>query len=169
MQTTSGLPAINEALDSPSTIRIDASDMEMDGFIDDTFSEYRERSAVRTKPGGSLSFTAPDCGPRYLGFVIFDSLDSEEVEVWIDGVKRGTAVVDGNNQRERLFTLAEPYDFQGGGASSPSHPAIGGGDEWTDACQAGMGGRPRHRGATSKDWRGAVPDRVRGPVRRAAA
>jgi hypothetical protein len=46
--------------------------------------------------------------------VIFDSLDSEEVEVWIDGVKRGTAVVDGNNQRERLFTLAEPYDFQGG-------------------------------------------------------
>ena len=46
--------------------------------------------------------------------MIFDSLDAEKVEVWIDGVKRGTAVVDGNNQRERLFTLAEPYDFQGG-------------------------------------------------------
>ncbi len=114
MQTTSGLQSINEALDSLSTIRIDASDMEMDGFIDDTFSEYRERSAVRTEPGGSLSFTAPNCGPRYLGFVIFDSLDAEEVEVWIGGVKRGTAVVDGNNQRERLFTLAESYDFQGG-------------------------------------------------------
>ena len=114
MQTTSGLQAINAALDSPSTVRIDASDMEMDGFIDDTFSEYRERSAVRTEPGGSLSFTVPNCGARYLGFVIFDSLDAEEVEVWIDGVKRGTAVVDGNNQRERLFTLTAPYDFQGG-------------------------------------------------------
>ena len=114
MQTTSGLQAINEALDSASTIRIDASDMEMDGFIDDTFSEYRERSAVRTEPGGTLSFAAPESGPRYLGFVIFDSLDTEEVELWIDGVKRGTAVVDGNNQRERLFTLAEPYDFRGG-------------------------------------------------------
>ena len=114
MQTTSGLRTINEAFDSPSTIRIDASDMEMDGFIDDTFSEYRERSAVRTVPGGSLSFTAPECGRRHLGFVIFDSLDAEEVEVWIDGAKRGTAVVDGNNQRERLFTLTEPYHFHGG-------------------------------------------------------
>ena len=114
MQTTSGLQAINEALDSPSTIRIDASDMEMDGFIDDTFSEYRERSAVRTVPGGSLSFVAPECGRRYLGFVIFDSLDTEEVEVWIDGEKRSTAAVDGNNQRERLFTLTEAYEFHGG-------------------------------------------------------
>ncbi len=114
MQTTSGLQVINEALGSPSTIRIDASDMEMDGFIDDTFSEYRQRSAVRTVPGGSLFFTAPNCGPRYLGFVIFDSLDTEELEVWIDQVKRGKAVVDGNNQRERLFTLTEPCDFRGG-------------------------------------------------------
>ena len=114
MQTTSGLQAINAALDSTSTVRIEASDMEMDGFIDDTFSEYRERSALRTEPGGSLSFAAPNCGQRYLGFVIFDSLDAEEVEVWIDGVKRGTAVVDGNNQRERLFTLTAPHDFQGG-------------------------------------------------------
>ena len=126
MQITSGLQAINEALDSPSTIRIDASDMEMDGFIDDTFSEYRQRSAVRTEPGGSLSFTVPNCGPRYLGFVIFDSLDAEEVEVWIDGMKRGTAVVDGNNQRERLFTLTESYDFRGGEQVSlvtPQSPA----------------------------------------------
>ena len=114
MQTTSGLREINEALDSPSTIRIDASDMDMDGFIDDTFSEYRERSAVRTVAGGSLSFTAPECGRRYLGFVIFDSPDAEEVEVWIGGVECGTAVVDGNNQRERLFTLTEAYDFRGG-------------------------------------------------------
>ena len=114
MQTTSGLQAINEALDSPSTIRIDASQMEMDGFINDTFSEYRERSAVRTAPGGSLSFTAPDCGRRYVGFVIFDSLDTEEVGVWIDGVKRGTAVVNGNNQRERLFTLRDAHEFRGG-------------------------------------------------------
>ena len=114
MQTTSGLRAINEALDSASTIRVDASDMEMDGFVDDTFSEYRERSAVRTEPGASLTFTAPACGRRYLGFVIFDSLDTEQVEVWINGVKRGTATVDGNNQRERLFTLSDPHEFNGG-------------------------------------------------------
>ena len=114
MQTTWGAKTIDRAVESPSTIRIGASDMELDGFIDDTFSEYRQRSVVRRVPGGSLSFTAPDCGPRYLGFVIFDSVYSEEVEVWIDGVKQGTAVVNGNIQRERLFTLAEPYDFRGG-------------------------------------------------------
>ena len=114
MQTTWGAMTIDRAVDAPSTIKVGASDMEIDGFIDDTFSEYRQRSVVRRAPGGSLSFTAPDCGPRYLGFVIFDSVYSEEVEVWIDGVKQGTAVVNGNIQRERLFTLAEPYDFRGG-------------------------------------------------------
>ena len=113
MQTTWGAKTIDRAVGSPSTIRIGASDMEMDGFIDDTFSEYRRRSVVRREPGGALSFTAPDCGPRYLGFAIFDSVYGEEVEVWIDGVKQGLAVVDGNVQRERLFTLTEPYNFRG--------------------------------------------------------
>lgn len=114
MQTTWGAKTIDGVVDAPSTLRIGASEMEMDGFIDDTFGEYRQRSVVRRAPGGSLSFTAPDCGRRYLGFVIFDSVYSEEVEVWIDGVKRGVADVDGNIQRERLFTLIEPYDFRGG-------------------------------------------------------
>ena len=114
MQTTWGAKIIDRVVDSPSTIRIGASDMEMDGFIDDTFSEYRRRSVVRREQGGSLSFTAPDCGRRYLGFVIFDSVYSEMVEVWIDGVEQGVAVVDGNVQRERLFTLTEPHDFRGG-------------------------------------------------------
>ena len=114
MQTTWGAMTIDRAVDGPSTIRIGASDMELDGFIDDTFSEYRQRSVIRRVPGGSLSFTAPDCGPRYLGFVIFDFVNSEEVKMLIDGVEHGTAVVDANNQRERLFTLTEPYDFRGG-------------------------------------------------------
>ena len=114
MQTTWGAKTIDRAVDAQSAIRISASDMAMDGFINDTFSEYRQRSVVRREPGGSLSFKAPDCGPRYLGFVIFDSVYTEEVEVLIDGVKHGTAVVDGNIQRERLFTLTEPYEFRGG-------------------------------------------------------
>ena len=114
IQSTWGAKTIDRAVDSPSTIRVGASDMEMDGFIDDTFSEYRQRSVVRREPGGSLSFKAPACGPRYLGFVMFDSVYSEEVEVWIEGAKQGTAIVDGNIQRERLFTFTEPYDFRGG-------------------------------------------------------
>ena len=51
MQTTWGAKTIDRAVESPSTIRIGASDMEMDGFIDDTFSEYRQRSVVRTVAG----------------------------------------------------------------------------------------------------------------------
>ena len=114
VQTTWGAQLIAQHVDSPSTIRIDASDMELDGFIDDTFSEYRERSVVRTIVGGSISLNAPSCGLRYLGFVILDSLTPELVELFIDGVKQGVAVVEGNNMRERLFTLTEPYSFQGG-------------------------------------------------------
>ncbi len=114
VQTTWGAKLIARHVDAPSTIRINASDMELDGFIDDTFSEYRERSVIRTTVGGSISSTAPSCGLRYLGFVILDSLTPELLELFIAGVKQGVAVVDGNNMRERLFTLTEPYNFQGG-------------------------------------------------------
>ena len=114
MQTTWGLRLINEVLNHPSTIRIDASDTELDGFSDDTSSEYRQRSVVRTDPGGSLTWYAPTVGGRYLGFVIYDSLSTETVEVWVNGVKRGVAAADANNRRERLLTLIEPYDFHGG-------------------------------------------------------
>ena len=114
MQTTWGLPLIDEALDHPSTIRIDASDAELDGFSDDTSTEYRQRSVVRTDPGGSLTWDAPISGARYLGFVIYDSLDTETVEVWVEGARRAVATADANNRRERLLTLVEPYNFHGG-------------------------------------------------------
>ena len=114
MQTTWGLRLIKEVLNHPSTIRTDASDTELDGFSDDTSSEYRQRSVVRTDPGGSLTWYAPSAAARYLGFVIYDSLSTETVEIWIDGVKRGVAAADANNRRERLLTLVEPHDFHGG-------------------------------------------------------
>jgi hypothetical protein len=114
MRTTWGAKLIDRLVDAADTIKIEANEMELHGFVDDTFSEYRRRSVVRREPGGSLTCTAPRCGRRYLGFVIFDSLSPETVEVRIDGVTRGVALVDGNNQRERLCTLAQPYDFQGG-------------------------------------------------------
>ena len=114
VQTTWGAKLIARHVDAPSTIRVNVSDMDLEGFIDDTFSEYRERSVVRTIPGGSIALAAPRCGLRYLGFVILDSLTVEQVEISIDGVKKGVAEVNGNNQRERLFTLTEPYNFQGG-------------------------------------------------------
>ena len=114
LQTTWGAKLIAEQLDSPPTLKIDASDMMLDGFLDDTFTEYRDRSAVQTSLGGSVSVEAPNCGLRYFGFVIFDSLTPEQVEISIDGVHKGTAIVSGNNQRERLFTLVEPYKFEGG-------------------------------------------------------
>ena len=114
VQTTWGAKLVAQHVNAPSTIRINASDMDLEGFTDDTFSEYRERSVVRTILGGSISLTAPSCGLRYFGFVILDSLTVEQVEVSIDGVKKGVAVLNRNNQRERLCTLIEPYNFQGG-------------------------------------------------------
>ena len=42
VQTTWGLRVINQLLRDPSTIRIGASDMELDGFEDDHRTEYRE-------------------------------------------------------------------------------------------------------------------------------
>ena len=137
VQTTWGAKLIAQHVDAPSTIRVNASDMDLDGFIDDTFSEYRERSVVRTILGGSIASTAPSCGLRYLGFVILDSLTVEQVEISIDGVKKGVAVVNGNNQRERLFTLTEPYNFQGGEQIRLSTPQE---DDETESHSEGVPG-----------------------------
>ncbi len=128
VQTTWGLRLINEALNQPSAIKIDASDMTLDGFRDDTRSEYRQRSVLRTAPGGSLTCDAPSCGERYFGFVIYDdAVGAETIEIWIDGVKQGIAIADANNRRERLLTLTEPYHFQGGESIRLQTPESGGG------------------------------------------
>lgn len=114
IQTTWGVKLIAKYVDSPSTVKINASDMKLEGYVDDTETEYRNRSVVRTELGGTISCAAPACGRRYFGFVIYDQLDVETIEVWINGDRMGVAVADGNNHRERLFTLQEPYDFGGG-------------------------------------------------------
>ena len=114
MLTTWGLKTIDQVLARPSTVKVDASDMTLDGFLDDTVTEHRRRSVVRQTRGANLKIGAPNVGRRHLGFVMYDQLWTETVEVWIDEARAGVAVADGNNQRERLFTLAEPYDFKGG-------------------------------------------------------
>ncbi|MBT3267896.1 fibronectin type III domain-containing protein [Candidatus Poribacteria bacterium] len=115
VHTTWGLRAIGAALSRPDAVTLDASDMELDGFVDDTRSEYRQRSVTRTEVGGSISLLAPACGDRYVGFVIYDeSRGAEPVDIEIDGVVVATAIADANNRRERLFTLSESRRFEGG-------------------------------------------------------
>ena len=115
VQTTWGLQAVNVALSRPNAVTLDASDLDLDGFVDDTRSEYRQRSVTRTEVGGSISLLAPACGERYLGFVIYDEArGAERVDVEIDGVLVATAIADANNRRERLFTLSKPFRFDGG-------------------------------------------------------
>ena len=122
-QTTWGAKLIAKHVGAPTTEKINASDMKLDGFIDDTFSEYRERCVIRTSLGGSISIAAPKTGLSYFGFVMFDSLTPEQVSISIDGITMGTAIVTGNNQKERLFTLTEPYEFKGGELIKLSTPA----------------------------------------------
>ncbi|MAF09917.1 hypothetical protein CMK11_05635, partial [Candidatus Poribacteria bacterium] len=115
VHTTWGLQSIDAALSRPDAVVLDASDLELDGFVDDTRSEYRQRSVTRTEAGGSISLLAPACGDRYVGFVLYDDArGAERVDVEIDGVLVATAVAGANNRRERLFTLSEPRRFEGG-------------------------------------------------------
>ncbi len=114
MEVTWGLDLIRSIVHDGRNRVVPASECELHGFRDDTRSEYKERSAVRTEPGGRITLTAPSAGNAYLAFVLYDTSGAEKVGVYIDGVRQGIAVANVDNNRDHVFTLTDAHLFQGG-------------------------------------------------------
>ena len=114
VQINWGLDLIRELLKNENNLVVEANQCELKGFYDDTRSEYKARSVLRSEAGGSISLIAPQAGQYYLAFVIYDSSGAEKVGIYIDGDLKGVAVADVENNRNHVFTLAEPYTFKGG-------------------------------------------------------
>ena len=114
VQINWGLDLIRELLKNEDNLPVEANQCELKGFYDDTRSEYKARSVLRSEAGGSISLVAPQAGQYYLAFVIYDGNGAEKVGIYIDGDLKGVAVADVDNNRNHVFTLAEPYTFKGG-------------------------------------------------------
>lgn len=114
VQVNWGLDLIRGLLKDKNNLVVEANQCELKGFYDDTRSEYKARSVLRSEAGGSLSLTPPQAGEYYLAFVLYDSSGAEKVGIHIDGDLKGVAVADVDNNRNHVFTLAEPHNFAGG-------------------------------------------------------
>ena len=114
MEVAWGLDVIRGLVNDDRNTCVLASECELDGFRDDTRSEYKARSVVRTEVGGRIRLTAPKVGDAYLAFVLYDTGGTERVAVYINGLRKGVAVADVDNNRNHVFTLADHHSFTGG-------------------------------------------------------
>ncbi len=113
VQATWGLATLTKIARDPRNVVVPIHSCRLDGFEDDR-SPYRAPSVRRTAPGGRIVATVKAQGSYYPGFVIYDTAGDERFGIRIDGVERGVAVANLDDNRQRLFFLAEPYTFRGG-------------------------------------------------------
>lgn len=113
VEATWGLATLRKLAEDPRNVVIPIHSCRLDGFQDDR-SPYRAPSVRRTAEGGRIVATVKAPGTYYPGFVIYDTAGDERFEIRVNGAGRGTAVANYDDNRQRLFFLAEPYSFRGG-------------------------------------------------------
>ncbi|NOZ22658.1 MAG: hypothetical protein GXP25_16395 [Planctomycetes bacterium] len=109
-----GLDRIRKIKADKDNIHIRIGDTDMDGYMYDIFTEYKESSARMTRTKGSVSFTVPKAGKYYPAFLTYDDFGDEKFTLSIDGVRKGIAVATNENRRTWLFWLTQPIEFKGG-------------------------------------------------------
>ncbi len=111
--STRTLDVVNSVLADKRNVVLSILDCKLDGFKDDRYTArvpYVRRSAEH----GRVIATVPRAGTFYPGFLFYDTSGDERFRISIDGVERGVAVADEDDNRDRLFFLTEPYRFHGG-------------------------------------------------------
>jgi len=93
----------------------------MDGFVSDTFSEYRNRSVLRerlhcrTETPSTLGFTNRFTGNYYFAVAMQDSAAGEEpFEVWVGDRELAELCAGDNDNRVHLFVARERLRLKGG-------------------------------------------------------
>ena len=113
VEATWRLNVIDALMADKNNVVISILDCQLEGFRkygDTTRVPYARRSGS----GGRIVARVPAAGSYYPGFVLYDGPGDERVSIRIDGVERGVAVANANDNRDRLFFLSEPHQFHGG-------------------------------------------------------
>ena len=93
----------------------------MDGFVADTFSEYRHRSVLRarlhcqTQTPSTLGLVNMFAGRYYLAVAMQDSAAGDEpFEIWMGTRKLADMTASANDERVHLFVCREPLELKRG-------------------------------------------------------
>ena len=113
LEATWGLDVLNALLADKSNVVISILDCRLEGFHHNP-DTTRVPYARRSDSGGRILARVPVAGTYYPGFIFYDGPGEERVSVQINGVERGVAVANADDNRDRLFFLSEPHQFQGG-------------------------------------------------------
>ncbi len=111
-----GLDALHAILSDEANVRIPIDEWQLEGFERDLVTEYRADSVRRTGPGGRIRAVVPVTGEYYPGFVFYDGAGAEQIELVINGRSLGTVLAGADDNRQKLFFLAERVRFSGGEA-----------------------------------------------------
>lgn len=104
MPFTWGLAVIRSILQQPGNVVVPLKQWRLDGFREEP-GTVRVPYVQRTADHGCIAVMPSVNGLYYPGFVIYDSAGREEIEIRIQGAKRGLAVADADDNREHLYFL----------------------------------------------------------------
>lgn len=113
VQATWGLDVLSSLIKDQHNAVIPIEKWQLEGFVEDQ-STFRVPSVKRSANEASITARAPLAGSFFAGFILYDSAGDERISIRIDGVERGIAVADADDNRDRLFFLSEPHLFRGG-------------------------------------------------------
>ena len=107
VESTWGLPAINAIARDPHNLAIPLENWRLKGFEEMT-NGVRVPTVHRTADDGSVTVISPVAGTYYPSFILYDTAGDERVSIRVDGVERGVAIADADDNREHLYYLSEP-------------------------------------------------------------
>ncbi len=108
-----GLSLIRKLVSDRENVVVSPEAFYLNGFIHDLFSEYKEFSVVRTKPGGVILAFPRATGRYYPAFIMYDAADdpNQVVTIFVNDERKGVAVAKMHDNRSYVFVLSEPCEF----------------------------------------------------------
>ncbi len=113
VEATWGLDVLGALARDKHNVVLPILDCRLEGFIDEK-KTFRVPYVRRSSDEGRVMARVPAAGTFYPGFMFYDGPGDERISIRIDGVERGIAVANADDNRDRLFFLSEPYRFRGG-------------------------------------------------------
>lgn len=113
-EMTWGFQLTQELRNASQNVVIPIGDCELEGFIYDIRTEYKQPSARRTSENGKIIAKVPASGKYYPAILLYDGSGKEAFSVSINGEDKGVISAERNNNRTYVFMLKNPVSFQGG-------------------------------------------------------
>ncbi|MFQ6133829.1 MAG: hypothetical protein ACE5R4_17440, partial [Armatimonadota bacterium] len=114
IRVSGGLDLIRRVARDPANVVIPIESCQFHGFAHDLRVEYREDSARRTAGKGTITARVPRAGRWHPAVIFYDGGGDERLLFKVNGQQRGVLVANVDDNRQRLFALAEAIALKEG-------------------------------------------------------